>query len=276
MAENTIVTLTSPDGATLNTASKYCEGDIEVIPKLQEKIVTTGEIITADAGYAGLKSVDTTPVFEAGKKSEYDAFWDRAQNFGNLKMYDYAYAGNGWRSENFKPKYSIRPSRCQYMFAMTSILGDLEKLISDRGIVFDTSQSTLMAQMFSNATALTKIPKIVVTSAPNNAGLLFINCRSLLEVSVVVNSDNTFINWFDGCDSLENLTIEGVIGQNGFNVQWSTKLTHDSLMSIINALKDYSEDTSGTEWVVTLGSENKAKLTEDEILIAESKGWRIA
>ena len=76
MAEKTLITLTSPDGATLNTAGKYCENDIEVIPKLQEKVAATGEIVTADQGFSGLKSVNTAPVYEAGKKSEYDAFWD--------------------------------------------------------------------------------------------------------------------------------------------------------------------------------------------------------
>lgn len=54
-----------------------------------------------------------------------------------------------------------------------------------------------------------------------------------------------------------------------------TNLTHDSLMSIINGLKDYSG--TGTTHTCTLGSTNLAKLTDEEIAIAtEKKGWTLA
>lgn len=54
------------------TKGKYVLNEIAVVPKLQEKTSTTGEIVTADVGYVGLKSVDTTPVFEAGYKQGKD------------------------------------------------------------------------------------------------------------------------------------------------------------------------------------------------------------
>ena len=38
--------------------------------------------------------------------------------------------------------------------------------------------------------------------------------------------------------------MEGEIGGNGFDVSQSTKLTHDSLMSIINALKDIPQESA--------------------------------
>ena len=49
--------LTSPNGGTLNTAGTYCDTDIEIIPKLQDKTVTESGTVTADEGYAGLGSV---------------------------------------------------------------------------------------------------------------------------------------------------------------------------------------------------------------------------
>ena len=49
--------LTSPNGGTLNTAGTYCESNIEIIPKLQDKTVTESGTVTADEGYAGLGSV---------------------------------------------------------------------------------------------------------------------------------------------------------------------------------------------------------------------------
>ena len=49
--------LTSPNGGTLNTAGTYCDTDIEIIPKLQDKTVTESGTVTADEGYVGLGSV---------------------------------------------------------------------------------------------------------------------------------------------------------------------------------------------------------------------------
>jgi hypothetical protein len=78
---------------------------------------------------------------------------------------------------------------------------------------------------------------------------------------------------FYKCSSLENLTIIGQIKISGLSVQYSP-LSHDSLMSIINALADKT-GVSGT-FKVTLGATNLAKLTADEIAIAEGKGWTLA
>lgn len=101
----------------------------------------------------------------------------------------------------------------------------------------------------------------------------FSNCYVLHTVSKIgVAESTTFISTFTNCIELRNLTIDGVIGQNGFDVHWSTKLTHDSLMSIINALQT---KTSGT-WTVKLGTTNLAKLTDAEKAIATQKGWTLA
>ena len=48
----------------------------------------------------------------------------------------------------------------------------------------------------------------------------------------------------------------------------------ESLLSILNALKDYSSSTSS--WVCTLGTTNLEKLTEEQKAIATEKGWTLA
>ena len=103
----------------------------------------------------------------------------------------------------------------------------------------------------------------------------FYNCNKLhtLEVLRVIESTN-FNGTFRYCRELVNLTIEGTIGQNGFDVSWSTKLTHKSLMSIINALADYHGD--GMIHTVTLGEANLAKLTDAAKAIATERGWTLA
>lgn len=51
------VEITNAYGVRLNTAEKYCEKDIIVAPKLQNKEVTSNGVVAADDGYAGLNSV---------------------------------------------------------------------------------------------------------------------------------------------------------------------------------------------------------------------------
>ena len=100
-------------------------------------------------------------------------------------------------------------------------------------------------------------------------------------MSISVNVQNDFYN----CSALTNFGGFKNLGQAYSTTQSAnyyeykldlsscTKLTHDSLMSIINALYDYSGTT--TTRTVTLGTDNKNKLTEAEIAIATQKGWSV-
>ena len=47
-------------------------------------------------------------VFDAGKKSEYDTFWDSYQENGNKVAYRLAFFGSGWNDTTFHPKYPIK------------------------------------------------------------------------------------------------------------------------------------------------------------------------
>ena len=104
----------------------------------------------------------------------------------------------------------------------------------------------------------------------------FLNCKKLKTIELLRSTKEcTYTSTFQTCSSLENITIDGQIGQN-ISFQWSPLLTHESLMSIINALVDYSEDTSGTTYTLTIGTDNIAKLSAEEIAIIENKGWNYA
>ena len=75
---------------------------------------------------------------------------------------------------------------------------------------------------------------------------------------------------FSLCVSLETIT-----GNPNFNVTVDIspciKLTHDSLMVVINGLQ-----TVSTSQTLSLGESNLAKLTEAEKQIATNKGWTLA
>lgn len=216
--------------------------------------------------------------FEQGKQAEYDRFWDAYQENGNRQDYTGAFSGNGWTRKTLNPKYDIVPLTATHIFSRGSFGGDLQYHLESIGKKLDFSQATTLVEIVYY-TSVTRLGVIDARSVSSLASTFAYALDALTTIDLLILKDdgsqtfgnNSFIN----CRGLINMIIQGVIGKNGLNLQWSTKLSHDSLMSIINALQDKSTDTSGTIWEVTIGSENYAKLTEDEIALAEQKGWLI-
>lgn len=241
-----------------------------VADAIREQTGKTDEIAFPE----GFKSAPAELV-EVGKKAEYDAFWDEFQQNGNRSDYRYAFR-IGWTTGLLRPKYDIAGTSFVSAFATTDIAGDLAYLLDGMGRKLDTSKATDLDSIFYNARKITRLPTIDTSSATNIL-FMFDTATSVKTIDKVIlkrdGSQNP--NAFRYMYGLQHLTIEGVIGQNGLNIQWSP-LSHDSLMSIINALADKSADTSGTDWLVTIGSANYKKLTDEEIEIAENKGWRLA
>jgi hypothetical protein len=180
-------------------------------------------------------------VYEAGRKKEYDAFWDVCQNNGKRDDYQYAFANIGWNDETFKPKYDMI-LKAGYggtnMFNM-SYITDLSSALEKQGVKLDTSNCGYMSSMFNSA-KVTRVPVLNLTKAHEyNNGISYIfNSASALETidKLIVTDELTWNQCFNKTTSLKNIVIEGTIGQNGFDIHWSTGLTADSLKSIITAL----------------------------------------
>ena len=140
----------------------------------------------------------------------------------------------------------------------------------------DTSNGTNFSDMFRDCKELTSIPALD-TSNGTNFSNMFRDCKELTSIpqlNLTKVTTNKFISMFSDCDALVDLNVVGTINATGLDVSYSTLLSHDSLMSIINALA-YRTGVSGT-FKVTLGATNLAKLTAEEIAIAEGKGWTLA
>lgn len=215
-----------------------------------------------------------TNEYEEGKKAAWSNFWDAYQANGTLTDYRWAFHGDRWTESIFKPKYSIYPILASNMFSASSLNIDLSSWCSELNISIDFSRCRDTTYLFYGA-SFVRLPEINLTSTDNISVREFGEMRNLVTIDkLVLKSDGSqqFANNFTNDYKLENIIIEGTIGQNGFNVQWCP-LTHDSLMSIINALQDKT-GVSGS-WTVTIGTDNRNKLTSDELAIAENKNWSV-
>lgn len=213
-------------------------------------------------------------VYDAGKDAEWSDFWDTYQNNGKRANYNYAFYSMYWNDKTFRPKHSIVSTSATQIFRGSAI-SDIGKIMKDNGVAFDFSRANATFQYTFYECDTATLPTIDASSAIK-LDTTFGAMSNLVTIDkLILGASTTYTTPFSGARELKNLIVEGTIGQNGFSVVNSSNLTHDSLMSIINALADYSEDTSGTKWVVTLGSTNKAKLTEAELQIANNKGWTV-
>jgi hypothetical protein len=223
-------------------------------------------------GWQDGKEAGIAEGIEQGRKSQYDEFWDNGiSEYGWV----YKFSGSMWNDKTFYPNQDIKPTgNAHTLFALCRIT-DLAGRLKECGVKLDTSGINGTATSLFNWCALIEhIPYLDLSKSPSGLQNTFEECQKLHTIDgIKLKADgwHPISGAFINCVALENLTIDGTIGQNGFNVQWSTKLTHDSLMSIINALKDYS----GTDtWMtITLGAENITKLTQDELNIMTNKQW---
>ena len=182
---------------------------------------------------------------ENGLNEAWHNFWDAFQENGNRKIYNSSFCG--WTDEYYNPKYPI-------VIDYAGNPGNTYNAskITDTKVPITVSCQTLMT-MFANSTSLVTIPYLDIS----NVTKLIDRC-------------------FSSTTALQNLTMVGSINANGFTVSNCKKLTHTSLLSILTALADKTGDTTGTDWVCTLGTDNLNKLTNAEIAIATEKGWSLA
>ena len=121
----------------------------------------------------------------------------------------------------------------------------------------DTSEVTYASQMFYFAKAKI-IPEINASKFTDITSILM-NCTNLEDFGGFLNLGKAYPD-----TSIQESLALGLQNNN--------KMTHDSLMNVINKLYDISN--KGTQ-IINLGGTNKAKLTAEEIAIATNKGWTV-
>lgn len=241
--------------------------------KFRAKLGTSGTINPQDFE----SKVDD--VFDAGKKSEYDAFWDAYQSNGTRKDYNSAFAGDGWKQAVFKPKYTIRPTAARNMFYRSNVTDTTLTGKLDLSAVTEISD-------FIAWSSVTKVPAINLSNVSNWPNALA-NATKLVTAGNLTFPSTPFpvsiSTMFRQCVALENITITGTIQNTGFDLHWSTKLTIESVTSILTALSKDSSVASGK--TITLPLSAKEKLdsnlentaeAQTQYNLALSAGWTIA
>ena len=263
---------------------------------LQNKEVnpsTAEQIVIADKEYDGLKQVNVKAV---------DSSIDENIKPENI-IKDVEILGV---QGNYDTKYNVEVQPIKS--------GNLSANITSIKSISLKNLDANLTGFFMGLSSLTEIPYFEC-----NSGYMqnfCSGCSSLIEFpSINTSRNSSFYNFFAGCKALKTIrkinmrnaillgnfalqsteleNIEGFenLGKAftkkeanfyGLDLSNSTKLTHDSLMNVINNLYDlnltYNVASGGTLYTQSLqiGETNIAKLTAEEIAIATSKGFNVS
>lgn len=200
-----------------------------------------------------------------GKKAEYDAFWDMFQENGNRTDYRYAFAYTQWTEEMFKLKYPIKivgEGACAFY--------EFPVVWADKVFEVDLSEGTNLIWIF-RFSKLTHIGKCDLSSATSIEGG-FAFCHNLVSIEEIVSNENlAWTNIFNYSAALAEIRFSGVIGKS-INLPECSKLSMESVDSIINALKNLAGQTAQT---LTFHATVGGKLTEAQKAAITAKNWTL-
>lgn len=217
---------------------------------------------------------DFDDVYEAGKKAEYDEFWDSCVREWQMM---YRFAGVAWNDTTFKPKYDIvvGPYNCTGLF-MLNCVSNLKQILLNYGVRLDLSKCVNFLNGFRYS-LITTLPEIDLSNSDNVDGC-FANMTKLKSIDKVTFKDGIKFNVsFLSVTELEEIRTGGTISGSGFDIHYSTKLSADSLKSIINTLS-----TTTTGLTITLPTTAQANYEAVygsgswATLVATRSNWTIA
>ncbi len=229
-------------GNKVDAKTEYLQNNVEeavaAFNAISEEIVATG--VEVEEGTKPRLLANKIPqVYEAGKKADYDARWD---SFKDNQELMYRFAGVAWNDITFFPKNDIiAPVRnCSGMFYINKVSNLKERLL-ECGVIMDLSQCLNALNMFGYATTK-ELPEIDLSNCSNSQAV-FANMPNLVNIDKVTFKDGVaFNNTFFNLPNLVEIRIGGTISGCGFDIHWSTKLSAESIDSIVRAL---SSTTTG-------------------------------
>jgi hypothetical protein len=216
-------------------------------------------------------------VYDSGySKGELD-MWDGIQNFGKRTFYEQVF--RSWGSEYIRPKYKVVPSSSSRSISIFESCSNLKKIESE---YFDLSNFTPSNNASSTSSHYATFRYCGALEEIEDIGMqaggyynTFNRCNKLHTIAVMrCVKAGGYDGVFTQCYELANITIEGEIGNN-ITFADCSKLIIESLRSIITALYDFVGNGETTTRTLTLHTDAKARLTEDDIKTITDKGWTL-
>lgn len=228
------------------------------------------------------------PVFEAGKKAEYDAFWDALQNNGQRRVYGQDFQSPLWTDATFRPKYDVFPRENTFSDGLGTPVNhcnitDMRKCTL--GVNIDWSLNDNFNYILRGV-PIRYIGTIDMTNAVHGWTLLYSSTAETVE-KVILPPEGAKIYFrthgFAGMVNLIEIRFDGHFFGD-VEMKESTKLSKDSIKSVIAAL---SENTESAHVTLSLTAVNNAfetasgaadgSTSEEWItLIATKPNWTIA
>lgn len=169
--------------------------------------------------------------------------------------------------------------------SMSGLFSGCSKLLTMPQL--NTNNVVFMAIMFQGCTSLVSIPELNTENVTHMNGMFQV-CINLLNVpKLKANSIVRISGIFERCNNLTNVGGFENLGQAylttsaanysdyELDLSVSNKVTHDSLMNVINNLYDIKTKGCNAQKLV-LGTTNINKLTSEEIAVATEKGWTVS
>ncbi len=199
-------------------------------------------------------------VFEAGKQSERDLFWDTYQENGNRKDYGQAFRYVYWTDENFNPKYDIVPNTYGAQMFHQSVITRLASKLKELGVKLDTSKCDSFLQMFQSS-SIKDIPELDGSNCNSlsytfGSGAKVETIEKLILTEKLTNVQNTFSKAYN----LTHCIFDGVLAITGLDMKDCRLLDKESIISLVNIL---STTTSGLAITLSLQAVNKAFETSE-------------
>lgn len=246
------------------------------------------QLTTAFAMFKGcikLKTIEGLTYFDFSKVTSLNSLFESCESLESIPYFDTSSCTSmqdtfyNTRKLTNIPLYDT--SNVTYMRTMFYMSGITQMPM------FNTSKVTNMEGILKHASNLEVFPELD-TSNVTNMSSAFYNASSLKEIKKinlgkVTNIDKLLVycNELTILGGFENLG-EGYLTTQSANylnykldLSSCTKLTHDSLMNVINNLYDIANKGVMPQSLI-LGSINLAKLTAEEIQIATDKGFEIS
>ena len=210
---------------------------------------------------------DIDAVFEAGKASGGGGEFEAFKNMDNINYFFHRNLNSYYFDKLDKLDLS-NIERAQYVFQDNTTAKTI--------IIPSMPNITMIHGMFMRCTSVEYIE--VDTSLVGVVADLFNGCTSLKEIGKPLDfSKATYTTrTFQDCTALEKITFVGTIIK-GFDIHWSTKLTADSLNSIITHLSD--EATGQTITLATTAEVNYNAVYGEgawAALVATKPNWTFA